>query len=368
MKYILVILTLMLYACDNSRSSYSEIRLEKNSDSLIYLNDIADLCEVVPLETVRAALLSNVSKIQIADSCYYVFDNGHEPAIMRFNLNGKYLGRVGCVGHGKMEYEDIEDFAVSAPNKTVAVLTCDNVVKMYDLDGKYVGTKHLGDSKSYCFTKITSVSDGYALLSLYRGNENDHLVYIFDRDFNLMSSRLKQFSQSIYCGNFVRNPICGVGNKICYFDFYRQTINIMPYDNTEDCQVVQLCTDRMVNMDDFISNAFFENCVDYDFVNDIFFVDNWAFLTVVLESKPYFAQINLDDMSVSINEQGCVPEFKCYHDGYVYSVLSSNCLLEFCKREYPDCLDNWIKAKVTSFIDGYSELDNFVILKMKMKR
>lgn len=147
MRKILFIFITLLCSCSSAvtesvsqKVTFSPIDIE---DSVVEYNDLVDLCEIIPLENVKKGMLSDVQKVYVTDSSFYIYDDGGIPAVIKFDSRGKYVCNIGAVGHGKNEYDYIDDFVVSEQNGTVVILTEGEIVKVYDMSGKYLYSKVL---------------------------------------------------------------------------------------------------------------------------------------------------------------------------------------------------------------------------------
>lgn len=370
MKKFIFVLFIILYGCEGTKEiSKTDINIVPMDDSILYVSDIANLCEIIQFENNKNGMLSDVQKIQVVDSFVYVYDEGGMPAIIKFDHNGKYIGNIGKIGHGKTEYEFIYDFAVNKKSENVVVLTGGNVVKIYDLSGKYICTKILGNSETLNLKKIINVSDGYVCSSYHQGINDGKMLYIYDKDFNLLYDALEQVPNRITSQSFILNPMYSNENDICYFDFHLHTFNLMLYNNPNFHNTFRLTTENMVDIEDFKDGYFFNHLTNFDFVDSYLYCGNYALVNICIDSSLYFTRINFKDTSVIAYRNGWFPKFDYYSDGFIYSIMTPEELLSLCDKNKPcpDCIRKWIRPKAESFIKNYSNLNNFVLLKMKLK-
>lgn len=374
MRKILFVFITLLCSCSSAvtesvsqKVTFSPVDIE---DSVVEYNDLVDLCEIIPLENVKKGMLSDVQKVHVTDSSFYIFDDGGIPAVIKFDSRGKYVCNIGAVGHGKNEYDYIDDFAVSEQNGTVVILTEGEIVKVYDMSGKYLYSKVLkvlAGSTNVYFKKIISVSDGYVCLTDYYGLEDGYLLYFFDKNFELISRRLKQDPDKISRVCFIPNPMRANGNNVYYFDFYKQTINILPFDKSDECRTIQLYTDRMVGLDDFKEKKNPAELTKYDCVDAILCLEDKAYLNICINTYGYALKVDYNSDVVQAYMGAWLPELETYRKGYLYSVVPPDEFLQYFDEKpiAPSGLLESIRSKSQHFIDDFSEMSNFVIFKMK---
>ncbi len=363
-----MLLTLLVGCSDSTNKSLLELDLTNVDDSIVNLTDIAEICEITAFENVREGMLSDVQKVQVVDTSIYIYDEGREPAIIKFNDKGKYICHIGKIGHGRDEYDYIDDFAVNEFNNCVAILTEGSVVKIYDLEGHYLNYKILKPAEDVRFKKIVSFMDGYVCYSFTPGCEDRDELYFYDKDFNLKCSQLRQLPFDVSSRSFVLNPMCSTNSQMCYFDFHRHTINMFSEDPSL-YKSYRLFSQKMVDEKGFKDDRFFNNLLEYDFVNEHLLLDNMIYLKLCINQELCISRINLDDLSVKTNRCGWIPEFNCCANGFLYSIFSPEILLSFYEDtpRYPQAIVQSVKSKSKYFIKDYSTLCNFAIIKMKMK-
>ena len=110
----------------------------------IYLTDvIASDYKIVALETSEDCLVGYMSDVVKDDSLLFVVD-GWNKYIYCFDLNGKYLRRIGRKGHAADEYVNMMRVAFDKKNKRVCVYDGDSQkLVFYDYQGKFLGRESL---------------------------------------------------------------------------------------------------------------------------------------------------------------------------------------------------------------------------------
>jgi hypothetical protein len=115
---------------ENGRRASSKLLVNKlkiirvrnpNSDSTIFLSDFVKEVRIIPLEFNEQCLLGIVKKIVIADSSIFIQDKQNNEGIFRFDMNGKFICRIGKLGRGPSEHQTLTDFSLNNETKSVYI-------------------------------------------------------------------------------------------------------------------------------------------------------------------------------------------------------------------------------------------------------
>jgi hypothetical protein len=98
------------------------------------LSTIADKIDYIQLETNDSCLIGKIKKSRITKSGVYISDG---EKILRFDLKGKFLNKIGNVGRGPGEYINILDFFVD-DTRSQAILMQSNCIFVYSIDGDFL--------------------------------------------------------------------------------------------------------------------------------------------------------------------------------------------------------------------------------------
>ncbi|QGY46992.1 6-bladed beta-propeller [Maribellus comscasis] len=104
----------------------------------IPVSKIAESIRFIPLETNRNCLFdTDISKIEIFEETLFVSDYNY---IFRYDLNGKFLNRIGKKGRGPGEYAPaFQSFLIDKINRNLIIFDMNSkrMIK-YDFDGNFV--------------------------------------------------------------------------------------------------------------------------------------------------------------------------------------------------------------------------------------
>ena len=207
---------LLFAACTGSPMEYKEkiIAVDVNrQDSYEYF--FAKDYKSITLETPDEGLIGEIKKIQLTDSCIYVFDWGQKTVFV-FDSKGYFVRKYSHVGQGEGEYVYLSDFEIY--NNHLYLLSRTNrCIYKYTLDDRFVD--------------VIKVNDWYDAFHIL--NENCMLLYS-NRSNNTKYNVVKyNYKTGIVLGKYLpfkRND----SYALHYYPFYEtndgRILLIQPYD------------------------------------------------------------------------------------------------------------------------------------------
>lgn len=125
---IFFVILFIFSACQPDTSIYSdsndftpyEVNL-KNSINNINTLELSDLCsevKYVPLETNPSSLFHEIRQIAVTDSFVFISDFN---SLFQFDINGRFIRKIGRQGRGPEEYIFIRDVCVNEDNNTIII-------------------------------------------------------------------------------------------------------------------------------------------------------------------------------------------------------------------------------------------------------
>jgi len=101
--------------------------------------DVIDSIRLVPLEQKENSIIGSLNDIKIIDTLIYATDMYKAQAVFVFDASGKYIRRIGNMGHGPGEYVSINSIDVSEDH--IDILDWAKLEFMrYGIDGKCMKT------------------------------------------------------------------------------------------------------------------------------------------------------------------------------------------------------------------------------------
>lgn len=371
MKYIYIMLTLVCVlqlaaSCKKDipphggTVHHSVLNIERGESGRMIEDMFCDF-ELIPLENRRECMVGNCMKVVVEDRHIYLWDVNGKDALLSFNMDGSFHCKIGDVGHSKSEYTYMKNFAVNREEDSIALLDYD-VLRLYDGNGKFIGTKDLEAS----WDNMLFSTRGLVLGSHYRGPGMEHLLQIYDIHSGGEKNILPVDSTFIsYPPSFV-NMIQQVGDTVCFFDFLSSTLFLYDVDNPDDAESIELHTEKMLNPE----NA--KHCnplgkVVNDMVERFVYTGNniLGVMSIDNHSNSFVVDVK-KKKAYSLNFSNGYCDFDCYHNGWFYSVWPSSSLLEVC--QYSREKGDFYKRIRQLVEDGLSEQDNIVIVRARLKR
>ena len=177
----ILILIVLLPSCRESRQKAvtpAEIVAKvdvSESDKGFDVCQIANLENVIPLETVGNALIGEIDKLEMDDNHIVILDKLIR-AVWLFGTDGKYIRRIGRLGNGPKEYVSLDDMCFDKENGTVWIWDrVKQVMLEYDLAGDFLKEVATGFS-SNVFAKT---NEGFWLYYSYLKNpDNNSLILV----------------------------------------------------------------------------------------------------------------------------------------------------------------------------------------------
>jgi len=136
---LLFIMLPIVISCSNRAAQIPNLGL---GDALINCNtadtDIfIESVKYIPLETNNSCLIADASFVSLYDEFILVADSKHN--VFLFDLNGKFIRKIGIKGKGPGEYQTIFGYAFDITSGKI-YLASPSDTKVYTIDGKYVQT------------------------------------------------------------------------------------------------------------------------------------------------------------------------------------------------------------------------------------
>ncbi len=179
--YIIVLLLILTAACSK------ETQKKKNNEKVKTIN-FTDLeykeftikpekIQFIDLETTENSLVGDITKIVIRDSLLFVLDKNNN--LFVFNLEGKFLNRIGHIGQGPTELYHLSHFFVDTKRKEVGIFdVIRQYVHFYDYKGNWKKKTDVEGCLSEIVNQMYCLPNGFILTTMC-----NKLGY-YESDFN----------------------------------------------------------------------------------------------------------------------------------------------------------------------------------------
>lgn len=336
------------------------LTLEEDNSKKLFEDTFCDV-EFIPLENKRECMIGNCMKVVVEGNRIYLWDMNGTDALLSFNMDGSFHGKIGEKGHSKHEYTYVKNFSVNRSGDTIALLDY-NVLKYYDADGKFVGS----EETDYSWDNMLYSTKGLVLGSHYRGIGRETLLQIRDLYSGDVKDVLPVDSTRISYPPYSMNTIQQVGDTVCFFDFLSSTFYLYDVHNPDDAESIQLLTDNILDVKR-AKRGMSSDEFDNDEVEKFVYTGSEIMGLMLIGGQSVSFKIDVKKKKAyRFNFRNGFCEFDCYHDGYFYFVMPSSWLLDECK--YSRTKGEVYKKALEIVNNGLSEKDNDVVMRCRLKK
>lgn len=335
---IFLIFLFVFYMCSKSTIKNGEDILEIDITNLpkktigygdsIYLKS----SRVVELATTDASLIGQIHQLEIFDNKIYILD-GLTSTILVYDLDGRYVNKIGMKGSGGGEYLNVNSFYIDEKENTINIV--DNLrstVLRYSKEGHFMQKIGHNNSSLNFAKKIKVIGD---LLFCYAATnwDGNNMYFIADKN-NL--SKLKEVRK--YVGNytvtrsfnFSNQPFACIDGELHFSSLFTDTIFSYKNDTIFPCIIIK----NKPNVSSTILNKRLEDCqYDYRYIIKEILREN-TYNTGILnyfENKRYvLCDFMVKDKPIEailwdkIKKQGIYLDDYSYGLGLSYFISTSN--------------------------------------------
>ncbi|HLO58621.1 MAG TPA: 6-bladed beta-propeller [Bacteroidales bacterium] len=138
-NFFTLIFLILIAGCSRRQDdSLLVIDTEETKPGEMKLSQMFQKEGMVILETNDSCLISNIRQvIKVKDNLFILSSHDIDNEILKFNTDGKYIGRIGRIGHGPGEYSQLRDLTVDTLNNRL-IAGSDNGIIVYNFDGTLI--------------------------------------------------------------------------------------------------------------------------------------------------------------------------------------------------------------------------------------
>lgn len=195
-----------------------------NSKSMILeLSQFVDSISYIALSNSDEATLGGIDRLEIQDSIIYILDRYKTKSLKAFDMNGKFLYRIGSNGEGPGEYTEPTDFMISE-NEIIIFDQFQLKLIFFDLKKNFKYSKKV----PFLFLKFYLFSpNDYVYYSI--DSENDHLLSITDYSIFKSDSNFILKNKAFYRP---KNKYISFYNECNFTPSGKEILYHYPFDNT----------------------------------------------------------------------------------------------------------------------------------------
>ena len=170
---------------------YYTIDLDGRKESSIPLSLYFKRVQTIILETDDDCLIGSIDELQVFEENIFILDSKKANSLYVFDLEGKFIRKIGSKGGGPGEYVKIIDFTIDTENRIIFLLDQGRRVFKYKLDGTFLHTITI-QGNEYNVNFIQFFNDRlYSNSISWKANVDDYLLLeINQNDGNVLSQSL----------------------------------------------------------------------------------------------------------------------------------------------------------------------------------
>ena len=190
-KEMILLFALFFSSCEENNKYGNEnetvilIRLkdEKTFNMDTFADEHISEIRYVPLETNDESLIAEIEKVYLYKELIIIFDQ-RANRILLFDMDGKYIRKIGRKGGGPNEYFSLNDiFFEESSGLIYAHERSKNVIFVYDLEGQIIETIQ----PSFHFNSFCKSKDGFWIYSCFQDNNpNGYNLMLVDNSMQKM--------------------------------------------------------------------------------------------------------------------------------------------------------------------------------------
>jgi len=151
---------ILFFSCNDSnilKDDISKIQIDALPENVYNFFDVVEDFQFIKLETVSDGLIGNIHKVIIVNDRIFILDRLMAKSVLCFDINGKFIRKIGNHGRGPGEWLNPVDIAYLDDSQNF-VIYCHSIRKLifYDLNGNYIKEINLGLSLKSFFLASTS--------------------------------------------------------------------------------------------------------------------------------------------------------------------------------------------------------------------
>ena len=120
--------------------AYYTIDLDGKKKTSIPLSSYFKSVRTIILETNEDCLIGSIDEIQVFDQHIYILDSEIAKSLFVFDIDGKFIRKIGRIGNAPGEYIELNDFTLDTENRIIYICDLKNRIHKYHVDGTYLNT------------------------------------------------------------------------------------------------------------------------------------------------------------------------------------------------------------------------------------
>lgn len=369
------LITLSLVLACNSANTSDRNSIQINSGKSKKVNEIFSKIELIPLDTVHQAYLSDIHRCQISGN--HILFHDINDILYFFDETGKYISNSQrCIGDGPKDYPLCLTASYNKYSKKIEVLTPDAII-IYDSLFHFVES-HLFREAEECpemtyFEYVYDISESLHVLfptpdPQHVGNytlyDSKNKRFIKESRYNVENEGVTMQENYFSNRNFIAFPCMNYSfyemnfdnlrlKKVVTIDFgdnglNKQDINSLPKDRDERLDFLAQECHKYIPVRTFRNGKYI-----ISLIKEGPMIKNFQYLLLNIESHKY---VWLDLISDGVR----FPFFESFDDGILYGIITDENVENYVDR-------NLLDEKSGAILDSLSEDSNYMVIKYYLK-
>ena len=222
----LFVILLILSNCSTQgtlpKSDYLIIDLsEPLKMNIFYASSLIEECRYIPLETTKESVTGDIRTLIPVQEGFFTLDRFQQ--LNYFDLNGKFIHRIGARGRGPGEFTNLVNFSLSEKDKILYLHDSNNQILVYTFDNEFLGSIRL----ERFVTKVLKTAWGFICYhdpQMTFGEETAVLVTL-DNDGNRLNTLQYRKVDNRQLAPFVYpTELINVNDKYYYYPPFQDTL------------------------------------------------------------------------------------------------------------------------------------------------
>jgi hypothetical protein len=259
---MLTLLLSMVTSCQNQNNEKNgesttlfriDVKKVIESKNEVPLSEVATGVQYIPLETNKDIYLSEIVSISITESYIFVLDN--KSNLLQFGRNGKYICKIGNMGHGPGEYIFIHGFVASEKMNTIVVSDESRLIR-YDMTGNYIAfSNHIG---SFC---IENCPDRFAFYKASHTQRPENLI-VTDQNLVELKKYVNNNPKPKSSRGNLKAPLYSFNGNLFFKEHYNDTLFMIKDSIKEPYAIIEekdMIMDNSLEIDPFNVPKIYDN-------------------------------------------------------------------------------------------------------------
>ena len=182
------ILFFAIFACTDNQKESGLFSMESNyiinldgkTEPQIPYSDYFKSQKTIILETNDDCLIGMPTTFQIYDGYIYILDHYYAKCLFVFDMEGRFIRKIGSVGNGPGEYTQPKDFTLDTANGFIFIASSGKLIYKYQLDGTFVQTITPNIERENLYNIHYYNGKLYLNVLTYQSTQDDFMLYEAD--------------------------------------------------------------------------------------------------------------------------------------------------------------------------------------------